>query len=223
MLIQIYEITSPEEAAALSALGVDHIGVLVGDGSFPRERSVARAREIFAGVHCGAKRCALSLSGNLEQISQIAAALQPEILHLGAAPERVSPDNVRRLKAEFPALTIMRSIPVAGESSIAIAEAYKGVADMLLLDSYRSGDRQIGALGMTHSWELDRRIVESAGIPVIVAGGLGPENVAAAIAASHPAGVDSKTCTDKVDGSHTKDLAKVEAFVHAARAAAVLG
>jgi phosphoribosylanthranilate isomerase len=43
--------------------------------------------------------------------------------------------------------------------------------------------------------------------------------VQAAIAASHPAGVDSKTLTDKSDGSHAKDLDKVAAFVRAARSA----
>jgi phosphoribosylanthranilate isomerase len=66
---------------------------------------------------------------------------------------------------------------------------------------------------------LDRRIVASVRIPVIIAGGLGPENVADAIRMSRPAGVDSKTKTDKPDGSHIKDLAKVRAFVEAARAA----
>ena len=219
MLIQIYEITNPEETAALCAMGVDHIGVLVGDGGFPREQSIARAREIFAGTHSGARRCMLSLSGEVQQIAQIVTALRPDILHLGAAPGGLLPSDLGRLKAAFPTLTIMRSIPVFDESSIAIAQAYEGVADVLLLDSYNPGDRQIGAIGDTHSWELDRRIVQSVRTPVIIAGGLGPENVGAAIAASHPAGVDSKTRTDKADGSHTKDVAKVQAFIRAARAA----
>ena len=93
-----------------------------------------------------------------------------------------------------------------------------GIADWLLLDSYESGDRQIGALGVTHSWELDRRIIENVRTPTIIAGGLGPENVHKAIRVAHPAGVDSKTKTDKSDGSHTKDLQKVSSFVEAARA-----
>jgi phosphoribosylanthranilate isomerase len=223
MLIQIYEITSPEEAAALSGMGVDHVGVLVGDGSFPREQPVARARKIFAGAHSGARRCALSLSGDLEQIAQIVSALQPDILHLGAAPTWLSAADVKALKATFPALTIMRSIPVVDESSIALAHAYDGVADILLLDSYDPQDRQIGGLGITHSWELDRRIVQSVRTPVIIAGGLGSENVAAAVSASRPAGVDSKTQTDKADGSHTKDLAKAEAFVRAVRLTSMPG
>lgn len=70
---------------------------------------------------------------------------------------------------------------------------------------------------MTHSWDLDRRIIENVRTPVIIAGGLGPENVQNAIRVARPAGVDSKTKTDKSDGSHAKDLQKVSAFVKAAR------
>ena len=111
----------------------------------------------------------------------------------------------------------MRSIPVVDESSIALARSYDGVADWLLLDSYESGDRQIGALGVTHSWDLDRHIVQSVRIPAIIAGGLGPENVQEAIRVTRPAGVDSKTKTDSSDGTHTKDLQKVSAFLSAVR------
>ena len=57
---------------------------------------------------------------------------------------------------------------------------------MLLLDSHRPGDAQIGALGIPHSWEIDRIIVERVRIPVIIAGGLGPDNVVDAIRAVHP-------------------------------------
>jgi phosphoribosylanthranilate isomerase len=53
---------------------------------------------------------------------------------------------------------------------------------------------------------------------VIIAGGLGPENVADAIKSVRPAGVDSKTRTDKTDGSHSKDLDKVRRFVELAKA-----
>jgi phosphoribosylanthranilate isomerase len=88
---------------------------------------------------------------------------------------------------------------------------------MLLLDSHRPGDAQIGALGVTHSWELDRKIVETLRIPVLIAGGLGPNNVVDAIRAVRPAGVDSTTKTDKGDSSHTKDLEKVRLFTSLAK------
>ena len=64
---------------------------------------------------------------------------------------------------------------------------------------------------------MSRRIVESVAVPAILAGGLGPENVREAIRAVSPAGVDSKTKTDRGDGTHAKDLAKVRAFVEAAK------
>src|SRR5262245_57906234 len=217
MIVQIYEVRSPAEACALGAMGVDHIGVLVGDGSFPRELTIEKANEIFAAIPSAAKASALSLSHDLDLIVTITAALLPDILHLGAAPEYLSPAHLQRLKAEFPEVSLMRSIPVVDESSIALACSYEGFADWLLLDSYESGDRQIGALGVTHDWKLDRRIIERVRIPAIIAGGLGPDNVQDAIRNARPAGVDSKTKTDKKDGSHTKDLQKVSAFVTAAR------
>ena len=219
MIVQIYEISTPAEAHALGAMGVDHLGVLVGEGSFPREQTIEQACEIFAAIPAGSKASALSLSHDVELIKRLTAALMPAILHLGAAPPHFSPVQLRALKAEFPKVSLMRSIPVVDESSIALARSYDGIADWLLLDSYESGDRQVGALGVTHSWELDRRIIESVRIPTIIAGGLGPENVQEAIRVARPAGVDSKTKTDKSDGSHTKDLQKVSAFVKAARSA----
>lgn len=217
MIVQIYEVTTPEEARTLGEMGIDHIGVLVGDGSFPREQTIEKAREIFAAIPAGSKSSALSLSHDIDLIVRITTALMPDILHLGAAPQHLSPAQVRTLKTGFPQVALMRSIPVVDQSSIALARSYDGVADWLLLDSYESGDRQIGALGVTHSWDLDRRIVESVRIPAIIAGGLGPENVQEAIRVARPAGVDSKTKTDKNDATHTKDLQKVSAFVTAAR------
>ena len=217
MIVQIYEVTSAAEARALGAVGVDHIGVLVGDGSFPREQTIENAREIFAAIPSRSKSSLLSLSHDVDLIVRLTAALLPDILHLGAAPQYLLPTHLRTLKAEFPQISLMRSIPVVDESSIALARSYDEIADWLLLDSYESGDRQIGALGVTHSWELDRRIIESVRIPTMIAGGLGPGNVQDAIRTARPAGVDSKTKTDRSDATHTKDLQKVSAFVTAAR------
>jgi phosphoribosylanthranilate isomerase len=200
-------------------MGVDHIGVLVGDGSFPREQTIENAHDIFAAIPAGSKASALSLSPDVDLIARLTAALLPDILHLGAAPQHLSPAQLRTLKAEFPQVSLMRSIPVIDESSIPLARSYDGIADWLLLDSYKPGDGQIGALGVTHSWELDRRIIESVRIPAIIAGGLGPENVQDAVRVVRPAGVDSKTKTDRSDGTHTKDLEKVSAFLNAARSA----
>ena len=217
MLVQIYEISTPEEARALGNLGVDHIGVLVGDGSFPREQSVNQARRIFSAIPSSSKGLALLLSADVRLVERIISELKPAIVHLGASSDLLTASAVQQLKQRCGTLTVMRSIPIVDDESIAIARSYDGVADMLLLDSHRPGDVQIGALGVTHSWEIDRKIVESVRIPVIIAGGLGPDNVVDAIRVVRPAGVDSKTKTDKDDGSHTKDLQKVKRFVARAK------
>jgi phosphoribosylanthranilate isomerase len=216
MLVQIFEVQTPEEASALVRLGVDHIGVLVGDGSFPRELSITRTKAIFAAVPAGHKRVALSLSADLEQVARVIAETKPDIVQVQAEVDDFSEDMTRSLKARFAETPIIRAIPVIDETSIETAASYRGIADFLLLDSYDLEKRQFGALGRVHDWSLSRRIVDEVGIPVILAGGLGPDNVAAAIAAVRPAAVDSKTKTDRPDGSG-KDLEKVAAFVAAAK------
>jgi phosphoribosylanthranilate isomerase len=219
MLTQVYEVSSPEEARALSAIGVDHIGLLVGDGEFPRELPVAAAAAVAAAIVPPSQFSGLFLTADIDLIELWARELAPRIVHLGAAPELLLPASVAELKKRLPGRVVMRSVPVSGEESIAIAQSYDGIADFLLLDSYRPMDRQIGALGVTHDWNISRRIVEAVRTPVILAGGLGPDNVADAIRAVWPAGVDSKTKTDR-DGSHAKDIERVRRF-HAAALAAV--
>jgi phosphoribosylanthranilate isomerase len=218
MLVQIYEIATPDEARVVGALGVDHIGVLVGDGRFPRELPAEKARDVISAIVAPAEASVLMLTADLPLIEATAAALHPPILHLGAAPELLGALDVARLKARLPSIRFMRSIPVIGPESIDLAKSYDGVADLLLLDSHEPGDRQVGALGRPHDWTISRQIVASVRVPVILAGGLGLENVAAAIDGVRPAGVDSKTLTDRDDGSHRKDLDRVREFVRVAKA-----
>ena len=158
----------------------------------------------------------MSLSADLEQVARVVEETQPDIVQVQAEVDDFPVGMTQTLKIRFPQTSIIRAIPVIDEMSIETAASYKGVADFLLLDTYDSGTRQFGALGRIHDWSLSRRIVDEVGIPVILAGGLGPENVAMAIAAVRPAGVDSKTKTDRPEGSG-KDLEKVQAFVAAAK------
>ena len=218
MLTQIYEVSTPEQAAALSAIGISHIGVLVGDGEFPRELPVAEAARIAGDIIPPSKFVALFLTADLGQVENALRHLAPAIIHLGAATELLGPADAAKLKNRSPNRVIMRSVPVFGEPSLGIARSYDIIADFLLLDSYNPQDRQIGALGVTHDWSVSRRIVRAVRTPVILAGGLGPDNVAAAISAVRPAGVDSKTKTDK-PGSHDKDIDQARRFHAAAMAA----
>ncbi len=216
MLIQIYEVTSAEEARALVGLGVDHIGVLVGKGKFPREQSFAATREIFSVVPNSAKKLSLSLANEIAEIAEVVEQTRPDILHLGTRPEALEASQVAELKELFPNLKIMRTIPVRDAGDVALAKSYERIADFLLLDTWKSGEAEIGACGLVHDWAVSRRIVTEIDLPVILAGGIGPDNVCDAITLVRPAGVDSKTKTDLPDGS-AKDLEKVRALVQCVR------
>lgn len=215
MLVQIYETQDASEARALEAAGVDHIGVLVGRGRYAREIRPPQARRIFDAI-TRARKVALSLADDLEAVMEVVAETVPDILHHGTVPEALGPDAVLTLKSRFPAPQLMRTIPVIDEQSLLLAKQYDGLVDYLLLDTYQSGDTQVGATGAPHDWDLSRRIVGSVRTPVILAGGLGPTNVAEAIRTVGPAGVDSKTHTDR-DGGPLKDIEQVRAFVRIAK------
>lgn len=108
----------------------------------------------------------------------------------------------------------MEAIGVQDESAIQDAIDRSSYADILILDSVSKTVPGIGAAGETHDWSIDRRIKESVTVPVVLAGGLGPENVLQAIEAVHPDGVDSLTRTSiKENGILVrKDIEKVRQF-----------
>ncbi|WP_164936491.1 hypothetical protein [Bradyrhizobium nanningense] len=99
MLTQIYEISSTEEARAVSEIGIDHVGILVGDGEFPREQPLPRAAEIVAAIAAPARFSALFLTARVASIINWARALNPAIINLGAASELLAPDQVASIKA----------------------------------------------------------------------------------------------------------------------------
>jgi phosphoribosylanthranilate isomerase len=80
----------------------------------------------------------------------------------------------------------------------------------------------IGASGETHDWNISREIVRQVRVPVVLAGGLSPENVAQAVSVVQPWGVDSLTHTSRPlpGGGFCKDLERVRQFVRAAHGTA---
>ena len=139
----------------------------------------------------------------------------------------------------FPDISIMRSIPITeAEAANSIPtlelagwfEPYSDffLTDTLLLDG--AGDDIgnqpvhgfVGITGKTCNWDTARRLVSSSRIPVILAGGISPANVAEGISRVRPAGVDSCTLTNAIDEDgrpirFSKDLRKVQQLVDAVR------
>jgi phosphoribosylanthranilate isomerase len=99
MLTQIYEVSTSEEARAISEIGIDHIGVLVGNGEFPRELSLEAARAVAAGILPGSKFAALFLTADVGLIETWARELKPPlstwVLHPNCSA-RMTPRPSRR-------------------------------------------------------------------------------------------------------------------------------
>jgi phosphoribosylanthranilate isomerase len=122
------------------------------------------------------------------------------------------------LRRELPALKIVQVIHVTGDATVAEALALAPQVDALLLDSGTPDApiRQLGGTGKIHDWSISRRIVEGSPVPVILAGGLTPANVGAAISAVRPFGVD--LCTG-LRTAGKLDQEKLAGFMRAVAAA----
>lgn len=223
MIIQIYTTQTPEEGLALAQLGVDYIGITPSNKGLPGEVSGGQGRLIFESIGNHAVRVALTVEEDLDVITAMVKLVRPDVLHLCGNPDSmVSPEGAAELKRRIPGLKIMQAVPVIDSSALKVAEAYQSVADYLILDSFSPTVGGVGAAGFTHDWSVSRQIVLQSRLPVILAGGLSPENVAEAIHAVQPWGVDSLTKTNFPlgDGKFRKDLDLVKAFVENARNAA---
>ncbi len=234
MIVQIYGIRTPEDAAMVARLGADHIGIVVGEhGRLPEELDFATARAVFAVVPPPTVKVALTIATDLDEIEEVARAVRPDILHLSSEMEAPDPAAMKALRARLPDLPLMRAISVpnpvwpsirganavTGPEAVDAALRFQEVSDYLLLDSKHPDRVEIGASGLTHDWSISRQIVEQTYVPVILAGGLSPENVAEAIRAVRPWGVDSFTHTNYPDRPIRKDPERVRAFIEAARSA----
>jgi phosphoribosylanthranilate isomerase len=218
--IQIYSMTSVADAVAVADASADLIGVVVARaGIMPEGVEERMAREIIEAIQPRATGVALTLATDPDEICAMVEAVRPAILHIAAAV--VSPEECDEIREQIAPVKVMRTIGVKGPEAIRWADIYQQAADYILLDSYAGVGTQAGTAGKPHEWTISRRVVERSRIPVVLAGGLAPENVAEAISAVKPWGVDSFTQTDLVGQRGRKDLARVREFIASVRAAAL--
>jgi phosphoribosylanthranilate isomerase len=116
-----------------------------------------------------------------------------------------------QLRAELPGIALVQVVHVSGPECVDYAITAAAQVDALLLDSGNLGlpVKELGGTGRRHDWMISRRIRDSISIPVFLAGGLHPGNVAEALATVQPFGLD--VCSGiRTDGA--LDRAKLEAF-----------
>lgn len=212
--IQIAGVSTLEEALATADAGADALGFTVRlphgvhDGL-----TEAKARGIIAALPPFVASVAITYVETARDAVDLCRYLGVTTLQLhGPFPAPELP----LIRAGLPHLKLIRSVHVTGPEAIAQARGLARHVDALLLDTYDPATGRHGATGLTHDWSISRQIVAELRVPVILAGGLTPDNVAAAIAAVRPWGVDVHTGVEDADGS--RNLDKLRAFVAAARA-----
>lgn len=240
MIVQIYEIQTSQEAEKCLEAGVDRLGSVVLSEDEWRD---SRLRETVRLVqNAGRKTSLIPLFTHTENIYRTLDFYGPDYVHF--CDNLVSPERKMQslkpfirlqegVKSHFPEIKIIRSIPLPREEedeefpSLDIARELAALSDVLLTDTWVQEQPVkgfIGITGQTVDWDTARKLVEESDVPVILAGGLSPENVGEGILRVLPAGVDSCTLTNEEgpDGKPVrfrKDARKVREFVREVRMA----
>jgi phosphoribosylanthranilate isomerase len=253
MIIQVYEVQTQNEAELLISMGVDHIGsVLLGAENWKNPVLKDAIRKV---AELGARSSLIPLFSDFQVIRMALEYYQPDMIHFcEMLPDRIRhPADLekmlhrqRRIKEAFPQTDVMRTIPIPqaphpdGNSVLEYARLFEPVSDYFLTDtlmgpkdlpahSQASAPQPVsgfvGITGVICDWGLARELVAATRIPVILAGGITPDNVAEGIRRVRPAGVDSCTGTNACDPQgrpirFQKDINKVKRLVAAARQAA---
>jgi len=201
LFVKICGVTTPEDAAVVVAAGADAIGVNLWPGS-KRHVTPEAARDVLAVVPAGVLKVGVFVDAPVEEVERCIDLLELDRVQLHGDESPAFFDRFDR--------RLIRVVRVRDEASF---ESEIGWSPALwLYDAHVEG---YGGGGVPAPWPL---IAARARRPFLLAGGLTPDNVSAAIAATRPDGVDVASGVES--GPRRKDPAKVAAFIAAARAAA---
>jgi phosphoribosylanthranilate isomerase len=210
--IKVCCISSVDEAWTAIRAGASALGLVSAMPSGPGVIGDELIAEIAARVPPGVATFLLTSATDADAIIRQQRTARVNTLQLVDA---VAPDVYPILRAELPGIALVQVIHVRGDESVDEAREVAPHVNAILLDSGNpsAAVKELGGTGRVHDWALSRRIREAVDVPVYLAGGLRPENVAEAVAHVGPFGLDvcSGVRTDgRLDGE------KLAALIRAA-------
>jgi len=200
--VKICGVTNSEDRDAVVAAGADALGVIHGvPVETPREVGEATASELVAGVPPLVTSVLVTMPTTVQEATKRVDDIEPNVvqIHDGLSPAELGALG-RRVSQQIIAVVDAEADDVAD---------YADHADALLVDSVDAEGG--GGTGETHDWTRTRDIVASLDVPVVLAGGLTPENVVEAVRTVEPFGVDTASGVEQAGGR--KDHDAVERFV----------
>ena len=219
-LIQIAGVIDSAEAQMLQQCGVHYLGFPLRLAVHREDLSEGDAATIIKGLAPPVFGVLITYLYEANEIAAFCRFLGARIVQLHGKIDR---DELRRLKNLDPNLTVIKSLVVGmhdDKTLEAMVRELSPFVDAFITDTFDPKTGASGATGKTHDWRVSRRLVERSDRPVILAGGLTPENVRRAILEVRPAGVDSHTGVE--DSTGRKSREKVQKFLSEAREAFAL-
>lgn len=211
--VKICCIKSTAEAELATACGAAAVGLVSampsGPGVIPEEEIASIARRVPPPIGT----FLLTSEHSADAIIQQQRRCRTNTLQLC---DHLSPPVHRRLRSELPGIALVQVVHVTGPESLDYAVSVAPHVDALLLDSGNPAlaVKELGGTGRTHDWAWSRRIRDSVGIPLFLAGGLNAANVTEAIKIVEPFGLD--LCSS-VRTNGDLDAGKLRAFFAAVR------
>jgi len=219
-LIQIAGVIDAAEARMLQQCGIRYLGFPLRLPVHREDLSEEEAAAILKGLAPPVFGVLITYLDEASEIAAFCHALSARIVQLHGDIDRA---ELERLKIVDPNLTVIKSLVIGMRDDKALEAMVSELSpfvDAFITDTFDPKTGASGATGKTHDWRVSRRLVELAERPVILAGGLTPENVKRAILEVGPAGVDSHTGVE--DPSGRKSREKVQKFLSEAHEAFAL-
>jgi len=206
--VKICGLRNPADVQAATAAGASYVGFVFFPAS-PRCVNLAQARAAALAAPAGVARVALTVDATDAEIAAILDHVPIDMLQLHG---QESSERVTDVKARF-GLPVMKAVGVAGDADLAALNSYARVADQLLVDAKPPRDATLpGGNGLAFDWRLIANHFWRG--PWMLAGGLTPQNVAAAVRLTGARQVDVSSGVESAPG--VKDAAKIAAFIRAA-------
>ena len=211
LIIKICGLSSPEALDVALDCGADMVGFVFFAPS-PRHVELTAARALGARVRGKALKVALCVDATDQELGDIVAALEPDLLQLHG---RETPERAKLVRHRF-GMPVMKALPIARRDDLLSVRRYETVVDRVLFDARapREASRP-GGLGRSFDWELLRGF--GCAVPFMLSGGLDAQNVAEALRITAAPGVDVSSGIERAPGE--KDMDKIRAFIAAARRA----
>lgn len=216
-LIQVAGIIDQAEADMIVEEGADWLGFALRLPAKNEDLSEADAAAIIKAIQPRNKGVIITYLTDADEIRSFCADMGVDAIQLHGD---ITPAELRRLRTIAPDLFLLKSLVVKADNIGELTRTVDGAAefvDMFITDTFNPATGAKGATGLVHDWDISAELVRISPRPLMLAGGLNPQNVAEAIEKVRPAAVDAHTGLE--DASGRKDRLKVRTFVTEARKA----